>query len=73
MEFIQNGEIDMDNVFSELRRGTKSSKSGIVISVGTGVATSIKAGDPQDLSADVDEGRQRQNPSTLAADIGPVE
>jgi hypothetical protein len=62
----------MDNLFGELYRGAKSSESGVVVAEenvedifervrlksGTGVATSIKAGDPQDLSADMDEGRQ---------------
>jgi hypothetical protein len=62
----------MDNLFGELYRGAKSSESGVVVAEenvediferarlksGTGVATSIKAGDLQDLSADMDEGRQ---------------
>jgi hypothetical protein len=67
--------MDMDNLCSELRERAKCSEIGAVVAEedvedilerarlksGTGVATSIKAGDPQDLSTDMDEGKREGN------------
>jgi hypothetical protein len=67
--------MDIDKLCSKLRERVKFSENGAVVAEedvedslerarlksGTGVATSTKAGDPQDLSTDMDEGKREGN------------